>query len=435
MRGGRFLSGMVLAGWVCSAFATDPRVLTMGRSDDFFMDDISIYRNPANVNVYPNMLLGELGIYKYDPSLDSSKNAALARYNRDPQRPFFGGILSYSLNQSADAGNQYPMLSIGAVLNRHDAMLDYIDPTSPDYAGTDAKGLLNDATHKSVLKMLAPVGKIDLLVGYALKNGAMLGVGGYLAFQKSSDAAAVVNYESSLYKVNIGMNWPITKTMDLEVSAGGAQLTGKGKIIDSSRVSNASPWTADPSQDETVADHDLSYRADVRLFSALTVLNGDFVPRFGFDLRNLENDSKQILNVNGGLGINLNIDRGFFWAGLEGLYSSSSVSLSDSSWERLGGKVSFGIERNVLWDWFVWRIGGTKALWYEKTGENAGLWGENPEADASDNDLIGFGLGLNIENRLKIDGVVAEDVFYTFSNLFSGNEAHLMTRLAATYSF
>jgi len=48
---------VLCAGWFFSSNATDARVLTMGGNDNFFMDDISIYRNPANINYYPNMLL------------------------------------------------------------------------------------------------------------------------------------------------------------------------------------------------------------------------------------------------------------------------------------------------------------------------------------------------------------------------------------------
>jgi hypothetical protein len=153
------------------------------------------------------------------------------------------------------------------------------------------------------------------------------------------------------------------------------------------------------------------------------------------EVRNLAQDM-QILDINGGLGLNLNIDRGFFWAGLEGLYESeSNTEDSKTLKERFGGRISFGIERNVVWDWLVWRTGGMKTIMYERTGEQSGKWIQNPESDASDEDVLGFGVALNIENRLKVDGVIAEDIFYTFTNLFSGNHHHLMTRISVTYSF
>ncbi len=433
MQAGRFLGIVALAGFLCASYATDSRVLTMGGNDNFFMDDISIYKNPANLNVYPNMLFGDLGRYVIDPDLDdTTRYAGLARYNRDPQRPYWGGILSYSLNRSAEAGDQYPMLSIGAVFNRHDPMLDYLIPSSGSYAGTKPEDL-----GEAVLTMAEPIGKIDVLVGYALRNGGMIGVGTYLAFQKETDASKTL-YESTLYKVNFGLNWPLTKTMDLEVSAGGAQMTGTGTITVYDTVGTAPDTLILPKSEteEVVANGDLSYRADVRLFSAMTVLNGDFVPHVGFELRNLADGEKQVLDVNGGLGINLNIDRGFFWAGIEGIYESSMLTDDNSTtWERLGGRIAFGIERNIVWDWFLLRAGGNKKIMYERTGEDSGLWYQNPESNASSDDLLSVGAGVNIENRFKIDGIVAEDIFYTFTNLFSGTHHHLMSRISATFSF
>ena len=83
----KVLIAVLVTGWFYSSFATDARVLTMGRTDDFFMDDISVFRNPANVSIYPNMLMGSMGIFKADTSLDSTDEfAGLAKYNRDPQK-------------------------------------------------------------------------------------------------------------------------------------------------------------------------------------------------------------------------------------------------------------------------------------------------------------------------------------------------------------
>ncbi len=405
---------VLTAGIICASFATKARVISMGRTDNFFMDDISIFRNPANVNVYPNMLLGDLGVYR---PVDSLFDEETGEEEWRPKNPYFGGILSYSLNQSAEAGEQYPMLSIGAVFNRYDDMLDYINPGTATYRevfGDDMTGV----------SVPSPLGKIDVLVGYALKNGGMIGVGGYLAFQEiEEDTLNLAEpLESRLYQGNVGINWPVAKTMNLEISVGVSQLTGVG--VETGLI-----------EDElvTLADDEISFRGDVRLFSALTTLNGDFVPHLGVDVINLY-DNRSILNIIGGIGINLNIDRGFFWSGIEGVYQEDQGGSVEE--QELGGRVSFGLERNVIFDWLVWRIGGTKSLIYRTVDDN-GLWVQNPESDATDEDLIGFGMGINIENRLKIDAVVNEDVFYTFTNLFSGGDRlnSIFTRFSATYSF
>jgi hypothetical protein len=413
MRKGAIL--ILTTGCICSIFALDARVTTMGRTDNFFMDEVSIFRNPANIGKYPNMLMGDLGIYKQDPTLDSvGKFNGLASYNRDPVKPFFGGILSYSLNQSTETGDQYPMISVGAVLNRYDKMLNYLDKSSKDFKGGAAE-------------FKAPVGKFDILMGCALKGGGMIGIGAYVAYQKMSDDVNLRadqtkwrDYQTKLIRGNLGVNWPVTKTMDLEASAGVSLMSGIGWIKDSAQGIQ-----------ETIADNDISFKGDLRLFSALTSINGDFVPHFGIDVLNFRGGSELNIDMEMGVGVNINIDRGFFWMGAEGIFRDID------SVQQGGGRISFGIERNIVWDWLVWRIGGTKSL-LKQTGSNEDRdtrLVENVEADASDDDMIGFGMGLNIENRFRVDAVMAEDLFYTFTNLFSGNHHHLFTRFSATYSF
>ncbi len=402
---------VLTAGIICASFATKARVISMGRTDNFYMDDISIFRNPANVNVFPNMLMGDLGVYRATDTL-AQENYLDREWN--PINPYFGGILSYSLNQTTEAAEQFPMLSIGAVFNRYDDRLDYINPETerfrkvfPEYA--DAQ-------------LPEPLGKVDLMVGYALKNGGMIGVGGYLAFQEFEADTIDEPLESRLYQGNVGINWPVAKTMNLEISLGTSQLTGLGLVVD------AEDGEAEP---VTISDDQISFRGDVRLFSALATLNGDFVPHLGVDVINLE-ENRTLIDVAGGIGINLNIDRGFFWSALEGIYREDQ----GIDQQELGGRVSFGLERNIIFDWLVWRIGGTKSLIYQTSSNDDGQWIQNPESTGSDDDLIGFGMGINIENRFKVDAVVNENVFYTFTNLFSGNDLdNIFTRFSATYSF
>jgi len=415
---------------ISGLWATQSRVITMGRSDAFFMDDISIFRNPANIGIYPNMLIGDLGTYRFDERLDdygelktteddNNKIYSEPRRNRDPQRPFFGGLLSYSLNQSAEVGDQYPMISVGMVINRYDDLLKYVNPNDPE------NFVLKDKTVDSTIRsqnifIAAPRGKVDLMMSYALENGAMLGIGAYFARQDSVGNGGNDTSRTELYKGNIGVNWPIGKTMDLEASVGLAYLRALTSFKDE--------FYSTQFQD-VAADGDFSFMLDFRLFSALTMLNGDFVPHLGIDVLNFQGGEDQRFGLEAGVGINLNIDRGFFWSGVEGIYRT------DDAANEIGGRIRFGIERNFLFDWLVWRIGGTKEYTYRAENANEGYWSENNEADGSDNDLIGFGFGVNMENRFKVDAVFAEDVFYTWTNLFSGNHHHLFTRFTATYNF
>jgi hypothetical protein len=94
------------------------------------------------------------------------------------------------------------------------------------------------------------------------------------------------------------------------------------------------------------------------------------------------------------------------------------------------------------------RTGGQKSLIYNKCKNNSGnvdaplcagekgkmsnYWSTNPYGDGSLDDHLGFGIGLNIERKLKIDITIAEDLF--FRNPFSG-EGRFFSRIAAVYMF
>lgn len=408
---------ILAAGCYVSSLATDARVVSMGRHDAFFMDEISIFKNPANINIYPNMVYGSYGVYKQedDKKVSNSDSNAMSATNRDPVDPFFGGIISYSLNQGNDNGSQYPMLSIGAMFNRKDEMLDYVTKGTKNYLGGP-----NDV-------LPTPVGKIDLLLGYVMNNGAMIGGGAYVAIQKDKDNGDET--AATIYKGNLGLNWPVAKSIDLEVSLGGGTITAIGK----------QRYAAENSSDSltrtiTLADQDYFLRMESRLFTALAVLNGDFVPHVRIDVLSLAQNDVFKVDVAAGFGLNVNIDKGFFWLGLEFLYGQND-SAKASTKESVGGRISFGIERNILTDWLVIRVGGQKQVAYETDGPNKGKYVENVAADASDQDLVGLGFGINIDNRLKIDFVAAEDIAYTFTNLISKPQHHLFNRVSATYSF
>jgi len=450
----KLLAFLLLALFVSDIWASGARVISMGRSDRLYMDDNSIYTNPANVGIYPNMVIGSIGQYKYDSNLDTpydtiftydangiltSKQAVPSdrAANRDPVNPYFGGIVSFSLDRSSEKVEQYPMLSIGAILNRKDPMLSYLDKNSSIFFGDED---LTKVGSKNVI-YIEPVGKADIMAGLALKNGTMLGIGAYLALNKQENLEVSTDIkETKLVKTTLGVNIPASKTIDVEASVniGVMSLVGKQDTL---RDESSFLY---PQEIITVADNDVFVKADIRAFSGLSSVNGDFVPHIGFQTITSKSGEDVILGFNGGLGLNLYIDRGFFWVGAEGEYQD--VSHKDSllvDVKDISGKIFFGIERNVLWDWFVLRAGGSKKLIYRKTSDDIiaktkgqTIWRENPESDASDDDHLGVGIGVNVENRLKIDLVVAEDVFYTFSNLLSGNKLHHMfTRVDASFSF
>lgn len=381
------LSLILAAGFVIGSYATDARTVVMGRSDAFYRDEVSVFRNPADISLYPNLVYGSYGVYLPQPNQSDDAMAALRRTNTDPKDPFFGAFVSQALSDQEKG----PMVSFGAVFNRRDPLLSLLMEKSA--------------------ALLEPVGKVDLIFGYNMGNGIALGLGGYGATQRvvvNDDVTA----QTSIYKGTAGLNWDLGQGLSFEASANGGMLRAQDSV-------------------EVVSDGDYFFRGDLRFFSAVPSLNGAFVPQASLQFVNIGKESQ--MDVAGGIGLNINIDRGFFFTGLEGLYTQ--IDSTDKSEQSIGARVSFGIERNIIWDWFLIRVGGQKEIRYVTDGPNEGRWAENAPSDASDGDLVGLGFGINIDNKFRADFVAAEDIAYTFTNLISGPQHHLFSRVSATYNF
>ncbi len=410
------LAWILAAGCVVGSYATDARVAIMGRDDAFYRDVHNVFKNPASIGFYPNVAYGSYGVY-IPRANEVGSTSGITRFNRDPDKPFFGAIVS---NRPEEGGKT---VSFGAVFNRYDRMKNYILPIYPEVLSA----ILPDTAHTIDIK--PPLGKVDLMGSMTTAGGMTIGLGAYFAHQKITDEKNNVDYQSGIYKGTFGLVAPVAEDMDFEASVNYGLLTAKG-LYSVGNTNNIDTLGL------TIADRDWFGSIDLRLFSGVPALNATFVPQASFQMVNLHDGETRLIDVNAGLGLNLNIDRGFFFAGIQGLYSDYNwVNSSDLAEQSIGGRVSFGVERNLVWDWFVIRVGGQKILKYATQGKNVGQWIENPESDASDQDLVGLGFGLNIENRLRIDVVAAEDIVYTFTNLFSGPQHHLFKRVSATYSF
>jgi hypothetical protein len=410
--------GFLVFGTVQTSWATYSRVESMGKRADFFMDDISIFDNPANMNIFPNFLIGELGVYRQEAG-DTSANV---RRNIDPANSWFGGIFSYSLSKSKESGNLYPQISLGGAFNRTDEELAALLPDSADG-----------------MAVPDPATNFDGFLGMTLANGGMLGSHIYIAMQeganlKNGAVSGKPDSDINLYVLrgDIGLNWPIARNVDGELSIGTASIS-------------YGPQSIDP---------EISFYVKGRAFSTLEIINGELVPIFNYSV--LKAPGREYTKLHFGLGVNVSLDRGFFWLGAQGLFDENTwegtredslgvvtynhLSPTQTSQTIRGGLISFGIERNVWWDWLVLRVGGQKEITYrDQTStlrdQTFNFIYTNPTNDASVNDAVGFGVGINIEEKLKVDATLAEDLPYTFGNLFSGPMHHLVSRISATYSF
>ncbi|MCX7727247.1 MAG: hypothetical protein N2053_10420, partial [Chitinispirillaceae bacterium] len=170
---------VLVAGLFVGSYATDARIMSMGKHDAFFMDEHRIFTNPAVVSLYPNMLYGSLGNLK-------NSDSSLILHD-----PFFGAIVTYSLNENVESKGKYPMLSVGAFFNRYDNILDYVTEGKEKYLDTSAY-------------IEPPVGKVDAVLGYVNQSGVMMGVGAYIAVQSKSVGES--RYETKIMKGNVGLN-------------------------------------------------------------------------------------------------------------------------------------------------------------------------------------------------------------------------------------
>jgi len=411
---------------VGSAFATFARIESMGKNTTYIMDDVSIFDNPANINLYPNYLIGEFGPYTEDVP---------AGTNQDPRFPNFGGIFSVSLG---DENNPDPRLSIGGLFGRISELSMYLPTT---VIGEDGKKTGTPET----------VTNFDGFLGGTLTSGDAWGLHIYIAHQDGGYKTPSGSYQvdsdafASIVQADGGFNLQFGSNIDFEISFGLARIQ------------------YGPEHQNFFDDGDFSFLAKSRAFFTLEALDGELVPAFSMKLiqaPGIEDKHAQV-----GLGINVALDRGFFWLGGdfvwnkmrahdwtfdyvtgESVYDASNDS--DPNWDErseIGGMISFGIERNIWWDWFVIRVGGQKSILYTECDQNeknkgtSGICVEsgnffttNPLADGTADDHVGFGFGINIEEKLKIDVTVAEDML--FRNPFQG-EGRLFSRISATYSF
>lgn len=427
------LGTLVGAFGVESAFATYARVESMGKNTTYIMDDVSIFDNPANINLYPNYLIGEFGPYTDDVATGT---------NKDPMHPNFGGIFSLALG-SEDYPD--PRLSIGGLFGRMDTELGKFLPDSVKGADGNVTKLPESATN------------FDGFLGGTLSNGNALGLHIFIAHQdggkKLDDGSYLVDNNSyaSVIRADGGINWQFGSSADFELAFGVARI----QFGDDHK--------------SFFDDGDFSYLGKARAFFSLEALDGELVP--AVSAHYIQAAGIEDLQSKVGLGINVALDRGFFWLGADFIwdkaeagnwsynhvdgtttYDASVDSDNRDEREQIGGQISFGIERNIWWDWFVIRVGGKKSILYttcDQNDANYGMYADpskqsslcnangsyfstNPLADGSADDHVGFGFGINIEEKLKIDVTVAEDLL--FRNPFQG-EGRIFSRISATYAF
>ncbi len=379
----------------------------MGKSDAFFMDEMSIFRSPGNVSLYSNLLIGDFGNYmdKQDKDANGEEKTTYILKNEDPVNPWFSAIVGLGGKGEDNVG----MFSLGLAVNR-------VDKYDTLY--------FNQYQTLADVEKYSPKMPVDIFVGYNLGN-VKLGARGHITMGKwskdfNTNTISDIEKSSTIGRGSVGARFNIGSGNELEVAAGGNLA-----IIDNDSAS------------ANVAESQIGYSALARMFMQISpstdiVISGEY-DKFRFT----END--EVSEVNAGVGFNFLIDRGFLWAGMSGRSYNTKFASGVPDQTINAAVLNFGIERNVWWDWFVMRLGGNK-VFGEKETKVQGTYSEkvmytNADATKMPDDAIGFGIGLNIEDKLRFDAVIAEDILHTGTNLMSGNVHHIFTKLSGTLSF
>jgi len=423
--------------------ATQSRVESMGKRPAFFLDDISIFDNPANATFYSSALMGELGFF------DQSKTDKLKPgLNQDPYTPWFGALFQFGLS---DNGMRDPELTIGGFFGREHYEFTRFVPQKVVVYGKETP-------------IPQSITNFDAFLAGTTIDGSAIGAHVYVGVQdgKQDDPKSPgtgngeisPNAHVSILSMDYGVNFLVTSESSMEVTLGVARIQ------------------YGPSR-KTFLDPGLfSFYSQGRFFLDVDALGGQFVTGYKVADYEVPGWEENFYDINA--GINVIIPKGLVWFGVDGVHIKEFIG----TWEKrgnihvyhesknpdkdpkdrtdkIGGILSFGIERNIVGNWLILRVGGQKSFIYETCHRNTtgtigdqpaepmicstappggkgSYWTTNPYGDGTLNDHVGFGIGLNIDNKLKVDANLAEDA--PFRNPMLG-EGRIVSRISAVYSF
>ncbi|MFH0919251.1 MAG: hypothetical protein V1913_02730 [Fibrobacterota bacterium] len=423
-----------------AATATESRIESMGKRDVFFRDDMGVFVNPAEIGVLGNFVTGTLGFVNDVSETTYTVSGASGdtlingqRYYRQfaldtvvkpqtatPTNQWFGVVYNLPVSKTVS-------LFGGAAFNRTDELLGFYD------------AVRRDRYYK--LEGLYPAlkGRSDFMFGLKMKN-FNVGVGYYTASQHKVEDYVVTlqkpryDFSFSLNKVNLGT--------EIGFGAHSLEVYGSvGNVTYSNENNSTTPFDTLTNIKET-SDKSLSLGS--RFFFQTKIGGGVvFVPAFNYKKLAIL-DSTQT-SVGGGVGLNYRLDGGFFWCGVEGETYTRENTKDTITVEGNGARFNFGIEKSLIWKWLIVRVGGNKFIATETetkkiagTSVSTSRWVQNKDDDGTSEDLLGFGIGLNYQNRLRFDITLNEAMPY-FNPFGDGlkdspNGGHMLLRICSTFS-
>ncbi len=426
-------------------FSTESRIESMGKKDVFFRDDMSIFYNPANIGVLGNFITGSLGFvsdikdtsYVVTKVYGGTQNGGtvtnpdsvvlrevIENKTATPTNQWFGIVYSQPVNKSIS-------VLFGAAFNRDDYYMDF-------YNAIRTKRIYATSVFTGDKYLPELKGKSDYILG--VKTGNMnFAMSLYSAAQPLAEGGTLVGgriipeveLDVSLKKISVGS--------ELGLGENSLEVFGALGMLSISNVNRRDAVYNLPS------NSDNSVWLGSRFFYRTTIGGGlTFVPSLRYtSMSGTEaglDSSYSLLDI--GLGMNLRLDGGFFWAGFQGESYTATTHSDSVELSGLGVRFSFGIEKSLIWKWLTVRVGGNKFVAKEtikvKGGSTTEQWVENAVDNGRSDDFLGFGIGLNYQNRLRFDITLNEALpyFNPFGDGLknSSNGGHMLLRISSTFS-
>jgi hypothetical protein len=430
---------------------------------------MSIFTNPANAGVLGGFITGSLG--RVQAGME------------DPLRPWFGGVLTTPIGKDIK-------VFYGGAFNRFDPTLDKISlirdfningqrATRIHNLVQSANGQVDSTTLDTTISteegttVILPTlrGRIEGLIGVSYKDNIFTGFHFYQAGEDSSfldsnqfddkylnDSFPNMNLtqkafyrslsvQNHLQKYDLGVTYK-QKNLVAEAFGGlarytlGGEYTSRNYTTADVTVMDPRP-TTDTSETGTFVATEKSYNSffgGARAFITFPMFAVDAVPSLYYERLRFNRFSQK--NFSGGVGLLKAIDRGLFWGGME-IFQDQQDFIGDSTKTNFGFHISFGLEKSIGWDWLIVRVGGSRQ-WFNQKVEGANgvffrnSWEENTDVDGTAQDLMGFGIGLNFEGRLKFDITLNEALPY-FNPFGQGlkqspNGSHMILQISSTFN-
>jgi hypothetical protein len=463
---------LILAVWGFGSYA---RIESMGKTDNYTEDDMSIFVNPANTMLYQSYIFGELGTTVKGE--DTAQFTDPYTVSESVNNPWFGGIFSKKFKNGSS-------FALGLAFNREDKWLSLLNRTIEDANNDDnfinidfAVDTAGDTTYYTshVIDLPKAINEVDFMLGF--RHSSRFSLGGHIYFAANKDnkwfgpideAEKYSKREAFLLKSIIGFNKHFKSNLFLEGSFGTAILDFTFSNLDNT-------LTSVPKKGLNLFGRTRMYIPLSERFSFVPIVNFEqvFLGKTTQDWRTSNalreiNDINDYMDFSGGLGINYwEMEKTTeFILGVEFHYltvkdeqqmvtkdNSLNITSSDVTREQsqdIYTVVNFGIERQLFWEWFLARAGGRKVLGLNRKVENyetnpttgdlkkvhtdERMW-ENPDNNDTRSDLIGVGVGIRFLRKLQMDFTLSETMPYRVMHLFSGVEGNIFTRFSCAYYF